>query len=95
MTLSLAVAATALLIAPITLHRALFRPRSRAALVAGAHTLEMSGLGLLGLAIVALTTLIFQAVLGRYAGLEAVVCALALVGGSGACCRGYGVAAAS
>jgi hypothetical protein len=49
--------------------------------VAAAHKLAMSGLGLLGLAVVGLTSLIFQSVLGRYAGLEAGVCALALIGG--------------
>jgi hypothetical protein len=80
-TLSLAVGSTALLIAPVSLHRALFRQRARDSLVAAGHLLALSGIGLLGLAVVGLTSLIFQTVLGRHAGLIAGGCALAVLGG--------------
>ncbi|HZZ48793.1 MAG TPA: DUF6328 family protein [Pseudonocardia sp.] len=80
-TLSLAVGSTALLIAPVSLHRALFRQRARESLVAAGHVLAVSGIGLLGLAVVGLTSLIFQTVLGRHAGVLAGACALALLGG--------------
>jgi len=80
-TVALSVAATGLLIAPVSLHRALFRQRARAALVNSGHTLAMAGLATLGLAVTGVVSLIFGAVLGEGAGIVAAVCACALFAG--------------
>ena len=80
-TVGLALGATALLITPVGLHRALFRRRARSSLVGAAHALAMSGLALLGLSVVGMALLIFEAVLGPQAGLLAGGCALALFAG--------------
>jgi hypothetical protein len=78
-TVALSVTATALLIAPVSLHRALFRQRARAALVTSAHALAMVGLVMLGLAVTGVASLIFGAVLGDVAGDVAAGCAFALL----------------
>lgn len=80
-TLALSVAATALLIAPVSLHRALFRQRARHELVAAGHVLALGGLGLLGLAVTGVVLLIFETVLGPIAGIVAGGCALVLFAG--------------
>ena len=77
-TVALSVAATGLLIAPVSLHRALFRQRARATLVTSGHTLAMAGLATLGLAVTGVVSLIFGTVLGEGAGLVAAACAFAL-----------------
>jgi hypothetical protein len=77
-TVALSVAATGLLIAPVSLHRALFRQQARAALVASGHTLAMAGLAALGLAVTGVVSLIFGTVLGEGAGIAAAGCAFAL-----------------
>jgi hypothetical protein len=62
---SCAVAATVLLVAPVGLHRVLFRQHRLASLVAAAHRLAYAGLLLLGAALVGMTTLVFDAVAGH------------------------------
>jgi hypothetical protein len=65
---SLAVSATALLIAPVALHRVLFRQHARPELVATAHRLALIGYWLLAGAMTTVVLLIFDVVGGRAAG---------------------------
>jgi hypothetical protein len=76
-TVSCAVAASVLLIAPVGIHRVLFRQRRLQALVSAAHRLAYAGLLLLGLALVGMTVIIFEAVSGRTASIWAGVVSLA------------------
>ncbi|MCW2516863.1 MAG: hypothetical protein JWR11_5905 [Mycobacterium sp.] len=76
-TVSCAVAASVLLIAPVGIHRILFRQRRLRTLVSAAHRLAYAGLILLGLALVGMTVIIFYAVAGRSAGITAGFVALA------------------
>jgi hypothetical protein len=73
-TVSCAVGASVLLIAPVGIHRILFRQRRLKSLVSAAHRLTYAGLLLLGLALVGMTVIIFVAVAGQSAG----VCAGAI-----------------
>jgi Family of unknown function (DUF6328) len=76
-TVSCAVASTVLLIAPVGMHRVLFRQRRLKELVATAHWLAYAGLVLLGLALTGMTVVIFDTVSGRTAGVVAGAVALA------------------
>jgi hypothetical protein len=76
-TVSCAVGASVLLIAPVGIHRVLFRQRRLQTLVSAAHRLEYAGLLLLGLALVGMTVIIFDAVSGRPAAMVAGFVALA------------------
>jgi hypothetical protein len=76
-TVSCAVASTVLLIAPVGMHRVLFRQRRLKELVATAHWLAYGGLVLLGLALTGMTVVIFDTVSGRTAGVVAGAVALA------------------
>src|SRR3954467_15547873 len=76
-TVSCAVAASVLLIAPVGIHRILFRQRRLKSLVSAAHRLAYAGLLLLGLALVGMTVIIFDAVSGQSVGLCAGAIALA------------------
>jgi hypothetical protein len=67
-TLTAAVLATGFLIAPVSLHRFLFRRHARRVTVDVAHRLAQIGLSILGLAIVGVVLLIFDVVLGPTAG---------------------------
>src|SRR6476469_7538603 len=67
-TLAAAVLATGFLIAPVSLHRFLFRRHARRVTVDVAHRLAQIGLSILGLAIVGVVLLIFEVVLGAAAG---------------------------
>lgn len=60
--------ATALLIAPVSMHRMVFRRHARGPLVRTAHRCALAGLGVLGLAVVAVVTLIFDVTYGRTSG---------------------------
>jgi hypothetical protein len=76
-----AVASTSLLIAPVALHRRLFRRHARPELVHLAHRLALGGYWLLGLAITTVVLLIFDVVEGATAGVAAaVVTACAVIG---------------
>lgn len=80
-TLVCAVLSGGLLIAPVALHRVLFRRRARRVTVQVAHRLALVGLGLLAVALVGIVLLIFDVVLGRVAAVvAAVVIGLVLLG---------------
>jgi len=68
-TVGLAVAATGFLIAPVAVHRVLFRRHARAAMVTAAHRLALFGAALLGGAVVGVVLLLFDVLRGRMAGL--------------------------
>jgi hypothetical protein len=70
-TVGCSVAATVLLIAPVGMHRLLFRQHRLAALVSAAHRCAYGGLVLLGLAMVGVTVVVFHAVAGATAGVVA------------------------
>jgi Family of unknown function (DUF6328) len=77
-TVGCSVAATLLLIAPVGMHRMLFRRHRLVALVSAAHRCAFAGLFLLGLALTGVTVIIFDAVAGTTASIIAGVCALLL-----------------
>jgi hypothetical protein len=77
-TVGCSVAATVLLIAPVGIHRLLFRRHRLQVLVSAAHRCAYAGLALLGLALTGVTVIIFAAVAGTTAGLIAGTCALAM-----------------
>lgn len=77
-TVGCSVGATVLLIAPVAIHRLLFRRHRLQALVSAAHRCAYAGLTLLGAALTGVTVIIFVAVAGATAGLIAGACALAL-----------------
>jgi hypothetical protein len=77
-TVCAAVASTALLIAPVGMHRLLFRRHRLAALVQAAHWCAYAGLVLLALALTGMTVIIFDAVLGLPAAAIAGACVLVL-----------------
>ncbi|MCU1587523.1 MAG: hypothetical protein JWN31_1016 [Frankiales bacterium] len=67
----LSATATALLIAPVTMHRILFRQHAREALVRAGHLCALLGSIVLGLALSGVTLLIFDVVQGVRSGLTA------------------------
>jgi hypothetical protein len=67
-TVACSVASTVLLIAPVGMHRVLFRQHRLDSLVSAAHRMAYAGLLLLGLAMAGTTTVIFDAVAGGTAG---------------------------
>jgi Family of unknown function (DUF6328) len=77
-TVSCSVVATVLLIAPVAMHRLLFRRHRLQVLVSASHRCAQAGLLLLGVALTGMTIVIFAAVAGRNAGFAAGACALAL-----------------
>jgi len=80
-TVSVAVLSTALLIAPVGMHRLLFRRHRLATLVKAAHICAYAGLLLLGVAVTGMTTIIFDAVVGLTPALIAGAAALVVFGG--------------
>lgn len=80
-TLSASVVATGFLIAPVSLHRWLFRRHERRATVDTAHRLAQIGSLFLAVAMIGVVQLIFDVVVGRAAGLlaAAIVSVLLLV----------------
>ncbi|GAA1829028.1 DUF6328 family protein [Pseudonocardia ailaonensis] len=70
-TACLSVLATGLLIAPVLLHRMLFRLHARRELVVAAQRFAVAGLGSLALAVLGVLGLIFDVVLGGWAGYAA------------------------
>ncbi|WP_338890207.1 DUF6328 family protein [Rhodococcus sovatensis] len=75
-TLAAAVAATVLLVAPVAMHRLLFRRKALAQLVAAAHRSTGAGLTFLGLALTGVVVLISEVVMSGYAALVGGVVAL-------------------
>lgn len=71
------IGATILLVAPVGMHRILFRRHELRALVSAAHRLAIAGLLLLGFALVGVVDLIFDTVAGEVTGVI-VACGTAL-----------------
>jgi len=78
-TVALSVAATGFLIAPVSLHRILFRQHARELMVTVSHRLALVGMALLGGAIVGVVLLIFDVVAGTSTGVIAAVAAFVLL----------------
>ncbi|GAA4345744.1 DUF6328 family protein [Angustibacter luteus] len=70
-TVLLSCVATILLVAPVAVHRALFRRHEKDRLVDAADRLARAGLGALGLSLTGVVTLVFSVVLGRWEGIVA------------------------
>ena len=70
------ISATILLIAPVSMHRVLFRRHRLDAVVARAHLYAILGTLLLGVALAGVATIIFDAVLNRPSGWIAGGCSL-------------------
>ena len=77
-TVACSVGATVLLVAPVGIHRLLFRRHRLQVLVSAAHRCAYAGLALLGSALTGVTMIVFVAVAGRTAGYIAGACAVAL-----------------
>lgn len=77
-TVGCSIMATVLLIAPVGMHRLLFRRHRLAVLVSAAHRCALAGLVLLGLALAGVTVVIFDAVSGVTAAVIAGSAALAV-----------------
>jgi RsiW-degrading membrane proteinase PrsW (M82 family) len=67
----LATTATGLLVAPVSLHRFLFRQRRKSETVTVGHRLALAGLVVLGLTIVGTVVFVFDVVVSRDVGLIA------------------------
>ncbi|MFI2295032.1 DUF6328 family protein [Isoptericola sp. NPDC019571] len=63
------VATTGLLVAPVALHRALFRKHLKRSVVTGGDLMARAGLVLLAIALAGTAELVFDVVLGRTAGI--------------------------
>ncbi len=70
--------ATVLLVAPVSIHRLLFRRHRLQVLVSAAHRCAYAGLALLGAALTGVTIVVFAAVAGDRSGVVAGESALAL-----------------
>ena len=78
-TVACSIGATLLLVAPVAMHRVLFRQRRLVTLVSVTHRCAITGVALLGLAMVGVTIVIFDAVAGSPAGWVAGACAAAAI----------------
>ena len=67
-TVACSIGATVLLVAPVSMHRLLFRRHRLGTLVSAAHRCAVAGLALLGAALCGVAIVIFNAVLGTLAG---------------------------
>ncbi|WP_166844338.1 DUF6328 family protein [Isoptericola sp. BMS4] len=75
------ITATGLLVAPVALHRALFRKHLKRSVVTGGDRLTRAGLVLLAVALAGTALLVFDVVLGRTAGIVTGACtAVVLLG---------------
>jgi len=79
-TVGCSVGATVLLVAPVGIHRLLFRRHRLQVLVSAAHRCAYAGLVLLGTALTGVTFIVFAAVAGPTAGFIAGACAVVLFG---------------
>lgn len=77
-TVALSVGATVLLVAPVSIHRLVFRRHRLRVLVSAAHRCAYAGLALLGAALTGVTVVVFAAVAGGGAPVVAGASALAL-----------------
>jgi hypothetical protein len=78
-TVACAIAATGFLIAPVSLHRFVFRHHLRRQMVTVAHYLALAGLLLLACAVVGVVMLTFGIVLGHSAGVVAAALAAGML----------------
>jgi hypothetical protein len=78
-TVALAVGATGFLIAPVLVHRVLFRRHARQVMVTTAHRLAVIGTALLGCAVVGVVLLLFDVLRGRTVGIVASLVTVALL----------------
>jgi len=78
-TVTAAAIATTLLIAPVSVHRLLFRRHARKVMVDAAHALALFGIFFLGMALVGVTLLIFDVVRDRSVGFVAAALAAVLL----------------
>jgi hypothetical protein len=76
----MSVASTALLIAPVALHRVLFRQHAGQLLIGFSQRSALAGLALLAMAVIGVVVLIFDLVTGRTGAVIAGVAALVLFG---------------
>lgn len=76
-TVSCSIGATVLLVAPVIMHRVLFRRHRLKTLVAVSHTYAMVGTVLLGIALAGVAVVIFDSVAGRVGAWIAGGCTLA------------------
>jgi Family of unknown function (DUF6328) len=79
-TVACSVVSTVLLVAPVGMHRVLFRRHRLAVLVSAAHRLAFAGLLALGLAMVGVTDIVFDTVSGRRVGIASGAVALVAFG---------------
>lgn len=78
-TVACSIGSTVLLVAPVGMHRVLFRRHRLDAIVSAAHGYAIAGLILLGLALTGLAVVIFDTVIGRTGGLIAGGCTLVAI----------------
>ncbi len=69
-TVACSIGSTVLLVAPVGMHRLLFRRHRLEALVSASHSYAIAGLLLLGVALAGVSTMIFDLVVGRSAGMD-------------------------
>ena len=74
-----AVVATALIVAPVSVHRALFRKQMKRHIVTLADRLTRIALGVLALVMTGATLLVFDVVVGRPEGIVAGACVLVVL----------------
>lgn len=74
-----AVVATALIVAPVSVHRALFRKQMKRDIVSLADILTRIALGVLALVMTGATLLVFDVVVGRTEGIIAGACVLVVL----------------
>ena len=74
-----AVVATALIVAPVSVHRALFRKQMKRNIVTLADRLTRIALGVLALVMTGATLLVFDVVVGRAEGIVAGACVLVVL----------------
>jgi hypothetical protein len=80
-TVAFSLGGTLLLVAPVAMHRVLFRQRRLVTLVSVTHRCAITGVALLGLALIGVAIVIFDAVSGAQAGWIAGACvAVAMCG---------------
>jgi Family of unknown function (DUF6328) len=76
-TVACSIGATVLLVAPVSMHRLLFRRHRLSTLVSAAHSYAMVGMVLLGVALAGVAVVIFDTVVGRTGAWVAGGCTLA------------------
>ena len=75
-TVACSIGATVLLVAPVSMHRLLFRRHRLNTVVSAAHTFAMVGIVLLGVALAGVAVVIFDTVIGRTGAWVAGACTL-------------------